>query len=176
MNNEMKYLVNKYVYRYINTVGSTFGWNEDDLRQEITIILWKGVATFDESRKIKMTTYLSTILYYQMGNLSKKCQNKKNSMSKLYCPEDLFESEFTSDLTSCEDWFAYSQSFYILMDKMTKLESQVLISHLLDGNSITQIQKKLKIKKPLIVAAFKSLKEKMNKYLGDYDEQKDSLH
>lgn len=175
MQNELSYLVNKYVYKYRNATASTFGWTEDDLRQHIMIILWKGAATFDSSKKVKKTTYLSTILYYQMGNLSKSCQNQKNSNSKLYCPEDLYDSEYTTDFNCPEDWSVYSQQFKILMDKMTKLETKVLVAHLLRGDSVTQMQKKLKVPRPEIVSAIKSLTNKMNYYLGEHDEE-DNLH
>jgi len=175
MENEMNYLVNKYIYKYKNATASTFGWNEDDLHQHIMIILWKGAATFDPTKNVKLTTYLSTMLYYQMGNLSKSCQNQKNSMSKLYCPEDLYESEHTTDFNNAEDWSVYAQQFKILMNKMTKLETKVLVSHLLKGESITQMQKTLSMKRPDIIHNIKSLKDKMEYYLGDYDE-KDCLH
>lgn len=166
MDNEMSYLVNKYMFRYRNATSSTFGWTDDDLRQHIMIILWKGVATFDPTKKVKMTTYLSTILYYQMGNLSKRCQNDKNSLSKLYCPEDLYDSEETIDPNSTEDWSAYAQNFSILMERMSTLETKVLVSHLLRGESITRMQKSFKVKRPELISAIKSLKEKMEYYLG----------
>lgn len=175
MKNEMKYLTNKYIFKYRNSTASVFGWNEDDLRQHIMIILWKGVATFDKTKKVALTTYLSTILYYQMGNLSKSCQNQKNSMSKMYCPEDLYDSEFTTDFSSSEDWLRYSQQFSILMDRMNSLEKKVLVSHLLRDESITQMQKRLKIPRPNIVSSLKSLKDKMESILGDYSE-KNCLH
>lgn len=105
-----------------------------------------------------------------MGNLSKSCQNKKNSLSKLYCPEDLYDSEYTTEFTSAEDWSIYAQQFKILMDKMTKPESKVLVAHLLKGESITQMQKSTKLKRPEIISNIKSLKEKMERYLGKDNE------
>ena len=175
MNNEMSYLVKKYFYKYRNATASTFGWTDEDLKQHIMIILWKGVATYDESKNAKMTTYLSKILFYQMANLSKKCQSLKSSKTKMYCPEDLYDSELTTDFTTSEDWTLYSQQFEILMDRMTKLETKVLLSHLMNGESITQMQKKLKVKRPELIGAIKSLKEKMDLYLGEASEQID-LH
>lgn len=171
MENEMSFLVNKYMYKYRNSTASTFGWNEDDLRQHIMIILWKGAATYDPARKVKLTTYLSTMLYYQMGNLSKSIQNDKNTNSKLYCPEDLYDSPHTTDYIDGEQWASYSMQFKILMDKMTGLETKVLTAHLLNGDSITQMQKNLKLKRPEIISAVKSLKGKMNHYLGDSYEE-----
>lgn len=175
MDNEMSYLVNKYMGKYRSSTASTFGWTDDDLRQHIMIILWKGAATFDPKKKVKMTTYLSTMLYYQMGNLSKSIQNDKNSNSKLYCSDDLYDNEFTTDLNNAEEWNIYSQQFKILMDKMSKVEQKILISHLLSGESITQMQKKLKMQRSDIIASIKSLKGKMEYYLGESYEE-NSLH
>jgi DNA-directed RNA polymerase specialized sigma subunit len=167
MEDEMSFLVNKYIYKYKNATASTFGWTEDDLRQHIMIILWKGVVTYNPDKNVKLTTYLSTILYYQMGNLSKSCQNKKNSMSKLYCPDDLYDSEEITIFENAEDWSIYSQQFKILMDKMTKGEMKVLVHHLLKDQSISKMQKSLKMNRVDIISNLKSLKSKMEYYLGD---------
>lgn len=175
MTGDMKYLVNKYMFRYRNSVKSTWGWNDDDLHQHIMIILWKGVATFDAEKNIKMTTYLSTILYYQMGNLSKSIQNPKNSLSKFYCPEEIYDTENMTDFTTAEDWSIYAQSFGVLMGSMSQNEMKVLVAHLLDGLSLTQMQKKFKMKRPDLVGIIKSLTNKMEYYIGEQDE-KNCLH
>jgi len=175
MNNEMSFIVNKYIFKYKKATAAVFGWNESDLRQHIMIILWKGVATFDNTKNTKITTYLSAILYYRMGNLSKSCQNQKNSMSRLYFSEELYSDESLMDLNSSEDWLIYSQQFKILMGRITKDEKRVLIAHLLDGQSLTEMQETLKMKRLAVVSNLKSLKEKMEKYLGVKDE-KNSLY
>jgi DNA-directed RNA polymerase specialized sigma subunit len=161
MEHELKYIVSFYVYRYRNTVESVFGWDEDDLRQHIATILWKGVATFDPSKNIKMTTYLSGILFYQMGNLSYTIQNKKHSSLKIVFPDQLYDTTAMIDFTSSEDWASYTQSFKILMGKMSELEMKVLVSHLLKGDSISTMQQDFKVNKQDIVSAIKSLTHKM---------------
>jgi RNA polymerase sigma factor (sigma-70 family) len=163
--NEMSYIVNRYLNKYKAAAFSTFGWEKEDLLQHIRIILWKGVVTFDASMNFKMTTYLSKILYYQMGNFSKTCQNKKNSQSKLYCPSVLFESEEIIDFNSAEDWAVYSRKFKVLLTKLSKKDMKILVSYLIYGHSISDMETKLNIKKPEVVAALKRIKEKMDVYL-----------
>ena len=163
--NEMSYIVNRYINRYKRAVFETFGWEKDDLTQHIRIILWKGVATFDPSKNFKMTTYLSKTLYYQMGNLSKACQNKKNSQSKLYCPGELFYSEEIVDMNSAEDWAVYSKKFKVILGKISKKDMKILVSHIVYGHSLQEMEEKLGFKKSEVVAALKRIKEKMEIYL-----------
>lgn len=163
--NEMSYIVNRYVNRYKRAVFETFGWEKDDLLQHIRIILWKGVATFDVSKNFKITTYLSKMLYYQMGNLSKSCQNKKNSLSKLYCPGVLFDTEEIIDMNSAEDWAVYSKKFKVILTKLSKKDMKILVSHLIYGHSMVEMETKLGYKKSEVVSALKRIKEKMEIYL-----------
>ena len=165
MKNEMSYIVNKYIHQYKKAAFETFGWEKDDLSQHIRIVLWKGVATFDESKNFKITTYLSKMLYYQMGNFSKACQNKKNSQSKLYCPGILFDTEEVIDHNSAEDWAMYQKKFKILLTKLSKKDLKVLVSHLHYGHSLQEMEVKLGFKKTELVSSLKRIKEKMEVYL-----------
>lgn len=165
MKNEMSYIVNKYVHQYKKAAFETFGWEKDDLFQHIRIVLWKGVATFDESKNFKITTYLSKMLYYQMGNFSKSCQNKKNSQSKLYCPGILFDTEEVIDYNSAEDWAMYQKKFKVLMTKLSKKDMKVLVSHLHYGHNLQEMETKLGFKKTELISSLKRIKEKMEIYL-----------
>jgi RNA polymerase sigma factor (sigma-70 family) len=162
---EMSYIVNKYLNQYKRAAFETFGWDKDDLMQHIRIIMWKGVVTFEADRGFKVTTYLSKMLYYQMGNFSKTCQNKKNSQSKLYCPGELFSSEEIIDFNSAEDWAIYAKKFKVILTKIGKKDRKILIAHLIYGFSIAEMEEKLSIKKNEVVASLKRIKEKMEIYL-----------
>lgn len=172
MKNELSYICYSYVQKYKSAVRDTFGWDEDDLKQYIREVLWKGIATYDPDHEkgSKLKTFLSTILYYQMGNLSKRCQNKKNSMSKLYCADTLFDVDETIDSTTGEDWLNYRQNFKILIGNLSKVESKILVLHLVEGCSIEVMQKKLNIDRPTVVGSILSIKKKMKKHLGDEHE------
>jgi RNA polymerase sigma factor (sigma-70 family) len=165
--NELNYIVNKYVRQYSLAAEDTFGWTQDDLMQHIRVILWKGLATFDESKKFKVTTYLSTILYYQMGNFSKACQSDKNTNSKIYCPDTIYPSEEIVDHHTAEEWCAYVQSFKALESRLTEKEKKVLVSHLVDGDSLSKMEKKLKVTRPELVGLIKSVKAKIKNHLED---------
>ncbi len=161
IHNEMSFIVNKYIYKYKNAAADTFGWDSDDLLQHIRILMWRGVATFNPERKLKMTTYLSSILYYQMGNLSKKISSKKNSQSKLYCPEVFFDSDEMIDFTTAEDWLLYARKFEHLIGKLTDLETKVLVQHLIYGHTLSDMETKLSVKKIDLIKSIKVIKIKM---------------
>lgn len=169
--NEMSYIVNKYVRQYRSAALDTFGWTSDDLMQHIRLILFKGMATFDPSKNFKITTYLSTILYYQMGNFSKTCQSNKNSNSKIYCPETLHPADEITTKETAEDWYSYMESFKILMGKLNEREKQILYLHLVDDYSIGEMETETKIPRAEIVGIIKSLKVKINQHM--MEERKD---
>lgn len=159
--NEMSYIVNQYVYRYQQAALNTLGWDRDDLLQYIRMVLYKGVVTFTPDKNVKITSYLSAILYYQMGNLSTKIQNKKNSNSKLYCPEVFYESDEMIDFTTAEDWLLYAKKFEGILDRLNKSEKKILIYHLIYGHTLGQIEEKLLIPRSEIVKSLKTLKKKI---------------
>lgn len=162
--NEMSFIVNKYVYKYKNATFETFGWDTDDLLQHIRVLMWRGVATFNPERKLKMTTYLSSILYYQMGNLSKKISSKKNSQSKLYCPEIFYDSEEMIDFTTAEDWLLYAKKFEHLVGRLTDLETKVLVMHLIYGHTLDEMEEKLTVKRIDLIKSIKVIKVKMENF------------
>ena len=169
--NDMRFIVNKYVTSYYKACHETFGWEKEDILQHIRILLWKGVATFEEGKNAKLTTYLSSILNYRMFNLSKKIKRKKYQMCKLDFCESTIENEDMIDFGTPEDWYSYAQNFAVLQSQMNAIEEQVLIGHLIHNSSLSQMEKDLKVKRPMLVAAVKSLKEKMKEYLGEYYEE-----
>jgi len=167
ISNEMRYIVNKYLFKYKKAVFDTFGWDKDDLLQHIRFVLWKGVATFNTEKKCKIETYCSTMLYYAFLNISKKCKTYKHSLSKLYCPEEMFDTEEMIFYETGEDWVRYAQSFKVLMSTLTENEQKVMVRYLIHGETTTEISKQTKIKKTEVIHALKGIKCKLNQYLGD---------
>lgn len=159
--NEMSYIVNHYIYRYQHAAANTFGWDKDDLLQHIRMILYTGVVTYSPDKKVKMTSYLSTILYYQMGNLSIKIQNKKNSNSKIVYMDVMYESEDMIDYTTSEDWLCYARKFESVIDKLTPNEQKLLVYHLIYGHSLSELEDKIQASRLEIVRAIKTLKHKI---------------
>jgi len=163
---DLAYIVNKYIVRYSYAVKATFGWDEDDLMQYIRMALWKGVATYDPTKRAKEVTYLSRILDYAFANLAKKCNTKKHSLSKLYFPDQLF---ITEDLTideTAEDWLQYAKSFSAIKDQITKKEMKVLVKHLLMDQDIMEIAESLSLKRSDVIKIIKNLRDKMELTLG----------
>jgi DNA-directed RNA polymerase specialized sigma24 family protein len=159
--NEMSYIVNHYIYRYQHAAANTLGWDKDDLLQYIRMVLYTGVVTFSIEKKVKMTSYLSSILYYQMGNLSIKIQNKKNTNSKLVMVETIYESEDMIDYTSSEDWLVYARKFENIVSKLSNTEQKLLVYHLVYGHSMRELEEKIGAPKIEIVKALKTLKHKI---------------
>lgn len=159
--NEMSFIVNKYIYDYKHAAATTLGWDSDDLLQYIRLVLYRGVVTYSAEKNVKMTSYLSAILYYQMGNLSIKIQNKKNSNSKLYCPEVLYEVDEMIDYTSAEDWMNYAYKFKDAIDILTNIEKKLLVYHLIYGYSLKELEDKIKEPRIEIIKALKNLKYKI---------------
>ncbi len=163
---DLKYIVNKYVKRYSYATQATFGWDEQDLMQYIRMALWKGVATYDPTKRAKETTYLSRILEYAFANLAKKVNTKKHSLSKLYFPDQLFITEELTIDETAEDWLQYSRSFAAIKDQVTKEEMKVLVKHLLMNQDIMEIAEDLEIKRSDVIRIIKKLREKMETTLG----------
>lgn len=166
MKDSMKFIVWKYVYNYREAVYQTFGWDDDDLLQFIREQLWKGVATFDPSKNFKIETYCSSILYKQFANLSKQCQTNKHSLSKLYCPEELFDSEETTVEETPEDWLNYAQKFRVLWDSLDEQETKILARYLAKGESATKMAESTGYKKTEVIRILKDLKERLKFTLG----------
>lgn len=158
---DMNYIVNHYIYRYQHAAVNTLGWDKDDLMNHIRMILYVGVVTFKTDKNVKMTSYLSTILYYQMGNLSIKIQNKKNTNSKMVFVETMYESEDMIDYTTSEDWLVYAMKFEKVIDKLNSVEQKLLVFHLIYGYTMKDLEEKVGASKLEIVKALKTLKHKI---------------
>ena len=155
---EMAYIVNFYMSSYTTGAKETLGWDREDLMQHIKVILWTALATFKPEKGFKVTTYLSSNLYYQMGNLSKKIQSKKNSQTKLFFPEEIFETGDNVEEFFGEDWYAYITKFKSIADRLNDVEKKVLVSHLVFGEEIEEISEKYSIDRVIIVKALKEIK------------------
>lgn len=167
MKNDLNYIVNKYALSYKNCCKNILGWEREDIMQHIAEILWKGVATFDESKNFKLTTYLSAILYYQMANLSKSLQKKKRYTNTVLTEETLKMAEEAVDEATTEDWVQHRAKFKILLGNISKKETNVLILHLLNGFNIEEMKKELKLPRVEIVSILKNINEKIKTSLGE---------
>lgn len=167
MKTDLKFIVNKYVMSYRSACKNILGWDDEDIKQYIAEILWKGVATFDDLKNVKLTTYLSAILYYQMANLSKSLQKKKRYTNTVLTEETLKRAEEAVDETTTEDWIQHRNKFSVLLGNISKKETNVLILHLLNGFSVEEMKKELKLPRTEIISILKGINEKLKIALGD---------
>jgi RNA polymerase sigma factor (sigma-70 family) len=163
---EMAYIVNQYIVKYNHAVADTFGWDRDDLLQNIRMAMWKGVATFNPDYGFKIETYLSSILSKTFSNISRQCKTQKHSRTKLYCPENFYESEEIIFRETGEDWVRYAQSFAVLMGTLNRKEQKVMVRYLIHGETTSEISEKSKIKKTEVVKILKEIKEKIKNFMG----------
>lgn len=165
MKKELAYIVNKYVTQYQQAAFETFGWERDDILQHIRVALWKGVATFNPDFGFKIETYLSSILDKTFLNLSRKCKTKKHSLTKLYCPENFYESEETIFQETGEDWVRYAQSFSVLVGSLNQKENKIMVRYLVYGESTNEISKNTKIKKTEVIKLLKNIKSQLQNFM-----------
>lgn len=170
MKKEMAYLVNLLVRNYEKAVAETFGWDREDLMQYVRISLWKGLATFDASLGYRRITYLSNILNKDFLNLSKKCKTKKHSLSKLYCPEELFAVEEIIFKETGEDWVRYAQSFSILLGSVNRLEQKIMVRYLIYGDNVEELCVSMKLKRSEVIGIIKDIKERVSIVMGGSNE------
>ncbi len=164
--NELNYIVNMYVLRYRQACLNIYGWDEDDLKQHIAQILWKGVATFNTEKNVKITTYLSAILHHQMANLSKSLQRKKRYIKTQLTEEAIKQAEEAVEETTTEDWIIYRNKFSNLMGQISKKETSVLVLYLINGMSVDQMKEELKIPRTEVVSILKTIDSKLKEVLG----------
>jgi len=195
MGDELDYVVNMYVCKYRNAVRETLGWTKEDLEQEIRVALWKGLATFDKSRAVKVTTYLSATLHNLFANIAKTCKAAKNHGAQLSKEAFLLPSQEPSDPFDAECWSEYIRRFDLLMENLTPGEVYVMRYVLLNDTierdieglspkvkakpskkpkftTIEDVAISLAIKRSVVVAIVLSIKNKMQRYLevdGDGD-------
>lgn len=161
MKTDLKFLVYSYSRSCSHLVKDTFGWEQEDLEQHMMEVLWKGLATYDESKRIKKTTYLSVIFKNSMANLIKACNRDKRRLTRLYCPEIMVEdSEQSAQLTG-EDWVSYQSTFSSVIGHLSEREKKVMAYHLAYGMSISDICRKTRITKVEVVSIIKMIKDKM---------------
>lgn len=123
---EMAYIVNWYVRNYQFAVRETFGWTPEDIMQEIRVTFWKGLATFDRESKIKITTYLSTMLHNMFANITKSCQSKKNFGTKLSREDSLSPSQEAQDTDTPDSLLDMSDASNRIVSSMTRLEQRAI--------------------------------------------------
>jgi len=163
---DLAWLVSKYRREYRSAVRETFGWTTEDLDQEIRIALWKGLATFDRSHQVKVTTYLSATLHNLFANITKSCKAKKNQGQRLSRSDFMSPTQEPSDpFGGGESWMSYAESFDALMDDLSAAEMYILKYCLLDSWSIERLAKDLAVRRTTIIATILSIQRKMQSHL-----------
>lgn len=142
---EMAYIVNWYIRNYQFAVRETFGWTPEDIMQEIRVTFWKGLATFDRSNKIKITTYLSTMLHNMFANVTKSCQSQKNFGTKLSREDGLSQGQEPQDHDTPDSLFEISEASNRVEAVLAPLERRAMRHHYLTDSKSKSPARSLKL-------------------------------
>jgi DNA-directed RNA polymerase specialized sigma24 family protein len=173
---DMSYIVNKYIRKYKTSAYDVFGWTPEDLLQQIRIVMWKGLATFQPEKKFKITTYLSVILLNYFLSLSKKCRSNKNAKAKLYCVEEVYETvEEPSEHIDAEMLLDAQQNTQYFMDKLTLVERFVMPFFEDEPISISALANKSGLSKKESGRIIQSIKRKLIAHVKEMEDEEESI-
>lgn len=197
MSDKMKYITTWYANKYQSNAVALFGWTRDDLMQNIRVVMWKGLATFDASKKFKVETYLSKILEHYFANLAKRCRvaqkyRSPNSFDMSFDDEEKFSShdhvyrnQFTSEIKAPDAVLQDSRSVQRFLGRLTDFEFKVLELSIYgeDGEAgrpratynTAQIAKKLNVPRNQVSQALKSLRIELKHHLRMDEDDGDNI-
>lgn len=183
----MRFLATRYVKRYRKSVEELFGWTPDDLMQHIRIAVWKGLATFDPKRGIKVETYLSTIINNFFNSLAKRCggaaRHRPVMLTDLhdeyegcaFLQEQLFHKQHATpqgvepvdEHASRAEWSEY------FIGKLTALEAQVGRYHFIEGVSLQSLADEMHLTRQALNDAAQSFKHKLLQHVREEEDDGD---
>lgn len=198
----MQYITNRYINKYNVAVSAALGWTKEDLLQNIRIAMWKGIATFDSSKKFKVETYLSSILENYFNSLAKRCRSSfKHKMIHIDTrhrnqdPKQLDTQMGSTDSNRTETWLreqTYRKQFIVdpeqpdallaraksargFMERLTELEALVLEEHVVNGKSIPSLAKDLGKPRNQITRTVKSIRIELKHHLRREEDDGENL-
>lgn len=99
-NTLLQYLVGEFLKNH--SFEGKLNDQRDDLLNEARIAAWKAIGDFDEDRKVKLSTWITSSVKWHLGHLyDKSSANKRGVLSELTdCEEDapIAESQEIHDL------------------------------------------------------------------------------
>lgn len=142
--NALTVLINRYsdsVLKKANSFKDLSGLESDDLYQEGMLGLLAAVYSFDESRDVLFSTYVSTLASRKMLSALKKANSKNNLPMRSYVPlED--ETNLLSGAPTPEDLLIFNEEIdtinSFVENNLSKTERKVFKLNLL-GLSYSEI-------------------------------------
>lgn len=172
--NEMSFIVQKYIREYWYALYDTFGWTKEDILQLIRIRLWRGLATFDETKKFKKTTYCSAILFNYFLTLSKRCKSKKNALSKLLPVEKIYDSmDETTDGDEVHNNIYREESYEYFISKLSPFEIKVFRLYFLTSETPETIIIKTMASPKKINDTIKYLRTTLESHLQEMEDEEE---
>ncbi len=74
---EYKEAISGYLKKYGQNFDRKLGMTKDDVLSEIREGIWKGLATYDPTKRANKRTYLNNIIKNRMGVLLQRCSIRK---------------------------------------------------------------------------------------------------
>ena len=164
--NELKWITNKCIENYSYVTKECFGWDRDDLLQEIKLSYFRALATYNP-KMAKVTTHCCTILRNDMINLSIKCKRYKWSLTKLSFPgTDFMASKQSEFERSSDDWMEFSEGVTKIADILSSREEKLLNLYISKGVGIKELSDKLSLPIEDVKKSIVSIQEKLENYMG----------
>jgi hypothetical protein len=156
---EYKDAIQGYLRKYRKTFEIKLGLTEDDIKAEIREQIWKGLATFDPSKRANKRTYLNNVVKNRMGVLLTRSKIKKNS-SLDYCA-DVWSNpgvsiESTTDETTPESIFEQRELLAKINYYLSDFDRQVNLD-LLEGRSLEEMEQIHRKPRPEIIGSIKRI-------------------
>lgn len=135
--------------------------NIDDWYGEISIGFCKGIATFDENKKIKLSTYVYLCMLNQL-----RMEKRKKHLNVCSLDEDLGDGAhriecIASKNNEIEDW-EFSEDFRSYYSKLSSRDKDI-INRRLRGQTQAEISKELNISQPTVTRSLIKIKNSIEK-------------
>ena len=145
----------------------------EDIKQEVCVILLEGIANYDHSKNVKLSTFLHTHIFNKMVSKFNASYKKSNNANFLKTGEgNFFNAMYMEDLgENPEDFLEKDSSFQDLYDgdfnflvqdlknNLSEIEWNVFDLIFLKGNTIKQTAAKLKLEVWNISSVIKRIKK-----------------
>jgi RNA polymerase sigma factor (sigma-70 family) len=154
---EMKSVSRFYVGKYHPMLRETLGYTAEDILQEIRIVIWRGIATYNPKMS-KLKTYLCNLLRRRFHNLAIRKNRKKRG--RLIPVEKLSQDQQPVDQHNNETWLDYLEQFQNIVDTLDKSEMNVLKWHL-KGYTLDEICRKTNQRRVNVIKNLKTIKTRM---------------
>ncbi|MDZ4810786.1 MAG: hypothetical protein SGI96_21325 [Bacteroidota bacterium] len=166
LKNDLGYLVNKNIMYCEKLVGDVFGWDRDDLLQQVRIQLWRALAVFDEKATASKRTFLSVAVSNYFMTLVTKSKRKKNiNNSLVLCGEDDLSRVIDDQIICPIDLYAGEKMIDDLIEKMNGHHLEVYYHMMIMKKGRCWVTKRLNLTRKKMTAVIRETSQIVDDHL-----------